>query len=82
MIFEHADPFWLPLQELAEHAKVGGWYADLVDEFQRILSSREHRGDRAVARELAVTYGLWNDLSELFRKPGVCGFFTGMAGAC
>ncbi|CAL5224884.1 g7643 [Coccomyxa viridis] len=65
-------------QELAEHAKVGGWYADLVDEFQRILSSREHRGDRAVARELAGTYGLWNDPSELFRKPGVCGFFTGI----
>ena len=76
-----ADPLHV-LQELSKHAEPGGWYEGRVEEFLTMHSIIEGCRDEAVARELAGTHGLWEDLSEYIRMPGICAFFTGAAGTC
>lgn len=53
-----------------------------MEEFLTMQVTIEGCQDERFARELAGTHGLWEDLSEYIRMPGICGFFTGAADAC
>ena len=58
------------------------WYANLLEDFKRMLSVSAPKSGKSFVKDLAATYGLWHDLGEAIRSPGVCGFFTGAAGTC
>ena len=40
------------------------WYANLLEDFKRMLSVSAPKSGKSFVKDLAATYGLWHDLGE------------------
>ena len=67
---------------MAVLAEQDGWYANLVADYADVYWAPAPGEGEGPVKELAAMFGLWHDLAEVLRSPGVCGFLTGTARAC